>query len=205
MKPVWDGSEFVPRLMLPLSLSYDHRVIDGAAAARFCAHLAGVLADLRQGAAVSVRGHASPTSATSPTSRSIEILVAAGDEVAAEDPLVMLESDKATMESRRRGAGTVAELRVERRRQGLRGHARSLTLDGRRTPRRRRRRRRAEPAAARGRRPPPAAAPSAATSRRRGASCSAPGPGGYTAAFRAADLGLEVVLVERYERSAASA
>ena len=38
-KPVWDGSEFVPRLMLPLSLSYDHRVIDGAAAARFCVHL----------------------------------------------------------------------------------------------------------------------------------------------------------------------
>ena len=48
MKPVWDGSEFVPRLMLPLSLSYDHRVIDGAAAARFVAHLVGVLADLRR-------------------------------------------------------------------------------------------------------------------------------------------------------------
>ena len=48
MKPVWDGSAFVPRLMLPLSLSYDHRVIDGAAAARFCAHLAGVLKDLRR-------------------------------------------------------------------------------------------------------------------------------------------------------------
>jgi pyruvate dehydrogenase E2 component (dihydrolipoamide acetyltransferase) len=48
MKPVWDGKEFVPRLMLPLSLSYDHRVIDGAAAARFVAHLAGVLADLRR-------------------------------------------------------------------------------------------------------------------------------------------------------------
>jgi len=47
-KPVWDGSQFVPRLMLPLSLSYDHRVIDGAAAARFVAHLAGVLNDLRR-------------------------------------------------------------------------------------------------------------------------------------------------------------
>jgi pyruvate dehydrogenase E2 component (dihydrolipoamide acetyltransferase) len=47
-KPVWDGKEFVPRLMLPLSLSYDHRVIDGAAAARFVAHLSGVLADLRR-------------------------------------------------------------------------------------------------------------------------------------------------------------
>jgi pyruvate dehydrogenase E2 component (dihydrolipoamide acetyltransferase) len=47
-RPVWDGSAFQPRLMLPLSLSYDHRVIDGAAAARFCVHLAGVLADLRR-------------------------------------------------------------------------------------------------------------------------------------------------------------
>ena len=48
MKPVWDGSEFVPRLMVPLSLSYDHRVIDGAAAARFVVHLASVLSDLRR-------------------------------------------------------------------------------------------------------------------------------------------------------------
>lgn len=48
MKPVWNGKEFVPRLMLPLSLSYDHRVIDGAAAARFNAHLATLLADFRR-------------------------------------------------------------------------------------------------------------------------------------------------------------
>ena len=48
MKPVWNGSEFVPRLMVPLSLSYDHRVIDGAAAARFVAHLASELSDLRR-------------------------------------------------------------------------------------------------------------------------------------------------------------
>jgi pyruvate dehydrogenase E2 component (dihydrolipoamide acetyltransferase) len=48
MKPVWDGSSFQPRLMLPLSLSYDHRVIDGAGAARFAAYLAEVLADLRK-------------------------------------------------------------------------------------------------------------------------------------------------------------
>jgi pyruvate dehydrogenase E2 component (dihydrolipoamide acetyltransferase) len=47
-KPVWDGTQFVPRLMLPLSLSYDHRVIDGALAARFTTHLAGVLGDLRR-------------------------------------------------------------------------------------------------------------------------------------------------------------
>ena len=47
-KPVWNGAEFVPCLMLPLSLSYDHRVIDGAAAARFVAHLGKVLSDLRR-------------------------------------------------------------------------------------------------------------------------------------------------------------
>jgi pyruvate dehydrogenase E2 component (dihydrolipoyllysine-residue acetyltransferase) len=48
MRPVWDGEQFQPRLMLPLSLSYDHRVIDGAAAARFSAHLVGVLEDMRR-------------------------------------------------------------------------------------------------------------------------------------------------------------
>jgi pyruvate dehydrogenase E2 component (dihydrolipoamide acetyltransferase) len=47
-RPVWDGKAFVPRLILPLSLSYDHRVIDGAAAARFNAHLAQLLADFRR-------------------------------------------------------------------------------------------------------------------------------------------------------------
>lgn len=47
MKPVWNGSEFIPRLMLPLSLSYDHRVIDGAEAARFSQRLATVLGDIR--------------------------------------------------------------------------------------------------------------------------------------------------------------
>jgi pyruvate dehydrogenase E2 component (dihydrolipoamide acetyltransferase) len=48
MRPVWNGTEFEPRLVLPLSLSYDHRVIDGAMAARFVAHLAGELSDLRR-------------------------------------------------------------------------------------------------------------------------------------------------------------
>ncbi|MGO9957696.1 MAG: dihydrolipoyllysine-residue acetyltransferase [Solirubrobacteraceae bacterium] len=47
-RPVWDGSAFVPRLIVPLSLSYDHRVIDGAAAARFVVYLVGVLSDLRR-------------------------------------------------------------------------------------------------------------------------------------------------------------
>ena len=48
MKPVWDGKQFVPRLMLPMSLSYDHRVIDGAMAAKFSAYLGDVLSDLRK-------------------------------------------------------------------------------------------------------------------------------------------------------------
>jgi pyruvate dehydrogenase E2 component (dihydrolipoamide acetyltransferase) len=48
MKPVWDGREFVPRLMVPLSLSYDHRVIDGASAARFMVHLVKMLSDLKR-------------------------------------------------------------------------------------------------------------------------------------------------------------
>jgi pyruvate dehydrogenase E2 component (dihydrolipoamide acetyltransferase) len=50
IKPVWNSKEsaFEPRLLLPLSLSYDHRVVDGAAAARFVAHLAGILSDFRR-------------------------------------------------------------------------------------------------------------------------------------------------------------
>ncbi|MEN4980135.1 pyruvate dehydrogenase complex dihydrolipoyllysine-residue acetyltransferase [Erwinia billingiae] len=48
MEPVWNGKEFVPRLMLPLSLSFDHRVIDGAAGARFAAYIATVMADIRR-------------------------------------------------------------------------------------------------------------------------------------------------------------
>ena len=48
MAPVWNGEEFVPRLMQPLSLSYDHRAIDGALAARFCVTLKTLLGDMRK-------------------------------------------------------------------------------------------------------------------------------------------------------------
>jgi pyruvate dehydrogenase E2 component (dihydrolipoamide acetyltransferase) len=48
MKPVWDGNGFAPRLILPMALSWDHRVVDGAAAARFLQHLAALLADFRR-------------------------------------------------------------------------------------------------------------------------------------------------------------
>jgi pyruvate dehydrogenase E2 component (dihydrolipoamide acetyltransferase) len=50
MKPVWDGKEFVPRLVLPISVSYDHRVIDGAGAARFLAYISTVLSDFKRAA-----------------------------------------------------------------------------------------------------------------------------------------------------------
>lgn len=48
MKPIWNGKDFMPRLMLPLSLSFDHRVIDGADAARFITHIGRVVADIRR-------------------------------------------------------------------------------------------------------------------------------------------------------------
>ena len=99
MKPVWDGREFVPRLMVPLSLSYDHRVIDGAAAARFvvvpgracCPICGGRCCERRSEVRVPDIGDFADVPV-------IEIHVSAGDEVAAEDPLVTLESDKATMD-----------------------------------------------------------------------------------------------------------
>jgi pyruvate dehydrogenase E2 component (dihydrolipoamide acetyltransferase) len=47
-KPKWDGTQFQPRRMLPLCLSWDHRVVDGAAAARFLVNLAALLADFRR-------------------------------------------------------------------------------------------------------------------------------------------------------------
>jgi pyruvate dehydrogenase E2 component (dihydrolipoamide acetyltransferase) len=48
MKPVWNGKEFVPRLILPMSLSYDHRVVDGASGARFSTYLAALMSDIRK-------------------------------------------------------------------------------------------------------------------------------------------------------------
>jgi len=48
MQPVWDGSNFVPRNMLPLALSYDHRVINGGDAGRFLTELVGLLSDIRR-------------------------------------------------------------------------------------------------------------------------------------------------------------
>jgi dihydrolipoamide dehydrogenase len=139
----------------------------------------------------------------------IEILVAPGDVVSPEDPLVTLESDKATMDVPAPFGGTVKELQVKVGDKVAQGSV-LLTLDVTDSPENTK---------------PPEAAPSAATkpseavpvaggAREAGATPTAPpaserdtqvlvigaGPGGYTAAFRAADLGLKVTLVERYER-----
>jgi dihydrolipoamide dehydrogenase len=127
----------------------------------------------------------------------IEILVEAGQQVAAEDPLVVLESDKATMEVPAPAAGTVGEILVKVGDKVSEGTA-ILVLEGAEQPDGQ-----AEPE------PPAEEAPAAEPEPEPEAQAPAGkpgkvvviggGPGGYTAAFRAADLGLEVTLVERYE------
>jgi dihydrolipoamide dehydrogenase len=120
----------------------------------------------------------------------IEILVAPGDTVAAEDPLVTLESDKATMEIPAPAAGVITQLRVEI---GDRVSEGSVLLlleaDGAGVA--------AAPAAAA---PPAPGAPRAEADHHADLVVLGAGPGGYSAAFRAADLGLKTVLVERYPR-----
>jgi dihydrolipoyl dehydrogenase len=132
----------------------------------------------------------------------IEIHVGPGDEVAVEDPLVTLESDKATMDVPAPFAGVVSELRVAIGDQVSEGTV-LLTLEGvadaaasssssgngAGTPE-------AAPAAVASEPPPP----SAGGDRDYQVVVLGSGPGGYTAAFRAADLGLRVALVERYDR-----
>ncbi len=136
----------------------------------------------------------------------IEIHVAPGDEVSAEDPLVTLESDKATMDVPAPSAGKVAQLRVsigDRVSEGSvllviepngsgssagseeAGSERAGSEEETKVTR--------EP-------PPPATSDSGADGREAQVVVLGSGPGGYTAAFRAADLGLRTVLVERYER-----
>jgi len=138
----------------------------------------------------------------------IEILVKPGDNVQPEDPLIALESDKATMEVPSPAAGVIKELKVKVGDKVSRGTL-VLTLDAEAS---------AEPAAASASAPAPAPAKAAAPAAPAAAPAAAPtastfaggadvdcdvlvlgaGPGGYSAAFRAADLGLKTVLVERY-------
>ena len=134
MEPVWDGKAFVPRLMLPLSLSYDHRVIDGAAAARFTAYLAQVLGRLPRGSCCEERDGTIevkvPDIGDFKDVAVIEVLVKPGDTVKAERSLVTLESDKATMEVPSPHAGVVKELKRQGRRQGQRGLVLILSAGG---------------------------------------------------------------------------
>ena len=131
----------------------------------------------------------------------VELLVVAGDAVAAEDPLLVLESDKASFEVPSPEAGTVAELLVEVGSLVSAGtpiarlEAVAEAVDAATAP--------ASPAPV----PPPQApaaagapAPEVAGDHQIDLVVLGAGPGGYAAAFRAADLGLEVVLVERYQR-----
>ena len=123
----------------------------------------------------------------------IEILVAVGDDVQAEDPLVTLESDKATMDVPAPEAGKISQLRVsvgDRVSEGsvlmtLESNGASPSVEG-------------EPEARVVEEPPPP--PPSDSERDAQVVVLGSGPGGYTAAFRAADLGLKTILVERYER-----
>ena len=180
--------------MLPLSLSYDHRAIDGALAARFLAEARDAAprpaqpAALTEGETWPRSRSRSPTSGTSRTCPVITVLVKAGDTIAKDDPLVELESDKATMEVPSPQAGKVVAVKIKEGDKVAEGTV-ILTLE-------------AEGAAA-----APAARRRAGAPRRgprqSGGDLHAEvvvlgsGPGGYTAAFRAADLGKKVVLIER--------
>jgi dihydrolipoamide dehydrogenase len=132
----------------------------------------------------------------------IEILVAVGDEVQAEDPLVTLESDKATMDVPAPAAGTISQLRVSVGDRVSEGSVLMVFESNGASPS-------AEPepeaeaeAEARVVEEPPPPPPSSDGGGERDAQVVVlgSGPGGYTAAFRAADLGLKTILVERYER-----
>jgi len=123
----------------------------------------------------------------------IEIHVSPGDEVAVEDPLVTLESDKATMDVPAPLAGTVKQLSVKIGDRVSEGSV-LLTLDGVADGATADVKVEHEPA------PPPPSPPDGAGGHDAQVVVIGSGPGGYTAAFRAADLGLKTVLIERYDR-----
>jgi dihydrolipoamide dehydrogenase len=127
----------------------------------------------------------------------IEVLVAVGEEVAAEQPLITLESDKATMEIPAPAAGVVGELLVSLGDKVSEGtpilRLEPAARDGDSATQSEAAAPEAEPAV-------PEAEPSDEDGRRAPLVVIGGGPGGYTAAFRAADLGVETILVERYER-----
>jgi dihydrolipoyl dehydrogenase len=131
----------------------------------------------------------------------IEILVAVGDEVQAEDPLVTLESDKATMDVPAPAAGKISQLRVSVGDRVSEGSVLMVFESNGASPSSAEPEAEAEAEAPRVvEEPPPPPASDAGTERDAQVVVLGSGPGGYTAAFRAADLGLKTILVERYER-----
>jgi len=128
----------------------------------------------------------------------IEVQVKAGDELAAEDPMITLESDKASMEVPAPAAGTVKELKVKAGDRVSEGDLILLLETAAAEPAREEAK---APATKEDQPRPAAAAPKAAAGQgdlQAEVLVLGSGPGGYTAAFRAADLGKKVVLVERY-------
>ena len=220
---MWDGKAFVPRLMLPLSLSWDHRVIDGASAARFNAYLGQVLGGLPPGACCKGRTDMAVIEVKVPDIGDfkdvgvIEVLVKPGDSVEVEQSLHHGRErqgvDGDPVVRRRRGQGTEGE----GGRHGQHGLGDPDAGGGRGAPppRRRPHPRRGGARAAAAPAPRARAGSAPAPRRARGPAPVAStygggadiecdllvlggGPGGYSAAFRAADLGMKVVLVERY-------
>ena len=96
-KPVYDRGAFVPRLMLPLSLSYDHRVIDGAEAARFVVFLRQD-AWRREGVAMSIVEVRVPDLGDAKGVTVVDVLVKMGGKIRVDDPLITLETEKASMD-----------------------------------------------------------------------------------------------------------
>ncbi len=116
MRAVYHEGGFVPRLMLPLSLSYDHRVIDGAMAARFTSFLAQHArraARAHRGGAVSV-DLLVPDLGNFSNVEVVDVLVKPGDVVEVDTPLVTLETDKASLDVPATGAGKITEVLLKR-------------------------------------------------------------------------------------------
>ena len=213
MAPVWDGKAFQPRLMLPLCLSYDHRVIDGAAAARFMRHLASVVEDMRRVILLTHRRAERRIAMANEIKLPdigdfkdvpvIEVHVKPGQRVGKEATLMTLESDKATLDVPAPADGVIGELKVKVGDKVSEGDLLATYTEGAAVAtsaaptggeRSRSPRRSARSTASRRRSPPRSGgkADIEAEMLVLGA-----GPGGYTAAFRAADLGQKVVLVDK--------
>jgi len=206
-KPVYEQGAFVPRLMLPLSLSYDHRVIDAPkprASWSFSPDIGQC-----EGAAVSLVEVRVPDLGDSKGVNVVDVLVEVGAQVRIEDPLITLESEKASMDVPSPVNGVVSTVEVKKGSQVSTGTliVTVQTADAKAAPTQSA----AAPATAAPAKPAPeAGAPRLLRHRRRprrrpraevsagtalrstaGAwiSCARRRPGGYTAAFRAADLG----------------